>query len=570
MGRYFRSMNGDDLFLFVSHVGEDRATALAIVGELERRGQRCWIAPRNVRPGKPFDDEIADAIDASAGMLLIFSEHCNESPYIRREVTVAGEANKLIIPFRIEDAKPRRGLGVRLADLHWIDAFTAQDQAINEVLATLGSYESGSAAHVFGASETRSDHAKAGDPFIHPNTRATSAPNKPNILASRSIVLRGHMAEVASAEFSSDGKQVATASSDNTARLWNAETGSQIGVLQGHHDAVWYARFSRDGSRIITRCEDKTVGLWHTESGANISMYTRHKDRALSFQFSPDGTRWVTASLLTADIWDAASGAHIAALRGHNEEIMSAVFSPDGQTMLTGSVDRTAMLWDTKVASPVAAFHGHGGPVWSVEFSRDGTRVLTWSGDHTARLWDTSGAAIAVFRAGAARLPAFSPDARRVLVLFDRDIGVWNADTGVQVALLSVHGDRLAAAEFSPDASRVVTRADETEIWEVDSGARVAVLRGHTDTVTGAKFSPDGLHVITTSVDKTARVWNAASGAPEGALEGHEDTLWGPIFSPDRLRMLTFSRDKTARLWDLPSQQPNLGRPPEHSASPNE
>jgi WD40 repeat protein len=249
---------------------------------------------------------------------------------------------------------------------------------------------------------------------------------------------------------------------------------------------------------------------------------------------------------------------------------MSAVFSPDGQTMLTGSVDRTAMLWDTKMASPVAAFRGHDGPVWSVEFSRDGTRVLTWSGDHTARLWDASGAAIAVFRAGAVRIPAFSPDTRRVLVLFDRDIGVWNADTGVQVALLSVHGDTLAAAEFSPDASRVVTRADETEIWEVDTGARVAVLRGHTDAVTVAKFSPDGLHVITTSVDKTARVWNVASGAPEGPLEGHEDTLWGPIFSPDRLRMLTFSRDKTARLWDLPSsQRPNLGRPPESAKGTN-
>jgi hypothetical protein len=94
---------------------------------------RCWIAPRDVRPGRPFDDEISAAIDASRAMLLIFSERCNESEYIRREVTVAGESQKIIIPFRIEDAQPRRGLRVRLSDLHWIDGFASRERAIDEL-----------------------------------------------------------------------------------------------------------------------------------------------------------------------------------------------------------------------------------------------------------------------------------------------------------------------------------------------------------------------------------------------------------------------------------------------------
>ena len=47
-------MESDDFFLFVSHVTEDRAAASQVVEELERRGVRCWIAPRNVQPGKPF------------------------------------------------------------------------------------------------------------------------------------------------------------------------------------------------------------------------------------------------------------------------------------------------------------------------------------------------------------------------------------------------------------------------------------------------------------------------------------------------------------------------------------
>jgi hypothetical protein len=127
-------MTGPNFFLFVSHVREDRPAALEIVEELERRGVQCWVAPRDVRPGKPFDDEIVDAIEACRAMLLVFSERCNERDYIRREVTVAGESHKVIIPFRIEDAQPRRGLRMRLSDLHWIDGFISRERAIDQVV----------------------------------------------------------------------------------------------------------------------------------------------------------------------------------------------------------------------------------------------------------------------------------------------------------------------------------------------------------------------------------------------------------------------------------------------------
>lgn len=121
-------------FLFVSHVSEDFAAAIAIVEELEKRGVKCWIAPRDVRAGQPFDDEIANAIDACLAMLLIFSDRCNESDYVRRELTVAGDAKKLIVPLRIENVKPKGGLRLRLSDLHWIDAFVQRETAIDRLI----------------------------------------------------------------------------------------------------------------------------------------------------------------------------------------------------------------------------------------------------------------------------------------------------------------------------------------------------------------------------------------------------------------------------------------------------
>jgi TIR domain-containing protein len=136
-------MPAENLFLFVSHVTEDRVAALQVVDELERRGIRCWITPRDVAAGKAYDDEIADAIYGSRALLLIFSEHCNSNQYIRREITVAGNAQKLIIPFRIENAEPKKGLAVRLADLHWIDGFVARERAIDEVLRSVQPPEQG-------------------------------------------------------------------------------------------------------------------------------------------------------------------------------------------------------------------------------------------------------------------------------------------------------------------------------------------------------------------------------------------------------------------------------------------
>ena len=123
--------------LFVSHVTEDRVAAMEIVELLERRGIKCWITPRDVRPGR-FDDQISDAIDHCRALLLIFSDRCNESDYIYREVTVAGEAKKPILPLRIEESIPRRGLRMRLMDIHWIDAFAARQEAIDTIVRTIG------------------------------------------------------------------------------------------------------------------------------------------------------------------------------------------------------------------------------------------------------------------------------------------------------------------------------------------------------------------------------------------------------------------------------------------------
>jgi hypothetical protein len=124
--------------LFVSHASEDARLASRLVKKLETFGVRSWIASRDVRPGGPFDKQIFDAIMNSRAVLLIFSERVNASPWVHREIAVASDMGKLIIPLRIENAHPKGGLALRLASLHQIDGFDGGNKAVHDVLHTLG------------------------------------------------------------------------------------------------------------------------------------------------------------------------------------------------------------------------------------------------------------------------------------------------------------------------------------------------------------------------------------------------------------------------------------------------
>jgi WD40 repeat protein len=379
-------------------------------------------------------------------------------------------------------------------------------------------------------------------------------------------VLRGHKGPVVSVAFSPDGRRAVSGSWDETALLWEVETGREVAVLRGHKASVTSVAFSPDGRQVLSGSGDGTVRLWEVETGQEVAVLRGHRRLVQSVVFSPDGRRVLSSSRdETVRLWEEKAGVwrEAAVLRGHEAPVMSATLSPDGCQVVSGFKDGTVCLWDVETGREVAVLRGHEGPVWSVAFSVDGRRLLSGSGDGTVRLWEekTGGwREVAVLRGHGdwVQSVAFSPDGRRFLSgSGDGTVRLWGEKKGGwrEVAVLRGHMDWVASVAFSPQGRQVLSGSGDgtLRLWEVgvETGRDTAKLRGHGGSVEGVAFSPDGRRVVSTGLDGTVRLWEAETGLEVAVLRGHEGPVTRVAFSPDGCQVVSGSKDGTVRLWEV-------------------
>lgn len=110
--------------VFISHSSRDKPFADAICATLEARKVRCWIAPRDIRPGMTWSGAIAEAIAQSRVMVLVFSAHANDSTEVPRELSLAAKNGVAILTFRLEQVSPKPQIEYYTNELHWLDAVT--------------------------------------------------------------------------------------------------------------------------------------------------------------------------------------------------------------------------------------------------------------------------------------------------------------------------------------------------------------------------------------------------------------------------------------------------------------
>ena len=150
------------------------------------------------------------------------------------------------------------------------------------------------------------------------------------------VTFSGHTRGVTWAEWNADESRVLTASSDGTARVWDAAAGAELLTLSGHTAAVRRAVWNTDETSILT--------------------------------FSLDGT---------ARVWDAATGAELLTLSGHERSIHHAMWDSDERRLIDGlSAYGWGVSWDLGGLS----LHWDFGQKWDLKERIGGTETSFWIG----------------------------------------------------------------------------------------------------------------------------------------------------------------------------------------------
>lgn len=201
--------------------------------------------------------------------------------------------------------------------------------------------------------------------------------------------------QTGSMAWSPDGSQFVARDVNDTMRVWELATGTELQVLDGHTDFVWQAAWSPDGTRLATGSSDNTVRIWEVVSGEAVAVledqvaYLDDPEGGdvLSVAWSPDGSRLVSGTRDgTVRVWDVGTQEIVLILKSRTP-VQSLAWSHHGSLLALGGYDGFVQLWDIARGTELGRLTGHTDAVLSVAWSPDGSRLASGGGDGTVRVW---------------------------------------------------------------------------------------------------------------------------------------------------------------------------------------
>lgn len=362
--------------------------------------------------------------------------------------------------------------------------------------------------------------------------------------------LNGHTDNVTSLTFSKQGR-LASGSHDRSVRLWDLDGKGPNQVLQGHEGPVRHVSFSEDGLRLVSSSEDRTVRVWTLATEQAEVLYVDDVDRGVAAYFLPGGDFLLSGGHgQGAVVWDLRQGTR-QVLTGYDGEVKAVACAPVGRKVAVADAGGRISVHDLD-AGTVRRFVAHEDVVTQLVFSSDGHKLASAGLDRTVWLWDMRTDAHRSFSGHEERISelAFSPDSSRLLsASWDRTVRVWDLSFGVHQVLRG-HQAAVSSLGLSADGRTLASGAwDKTvRIWEL-APVRAKKLVGHTIGVHGLDFSPDATQIASGGHDNQLRLWDLQSGTST-VFAGHEDHIYRVFFAPDGRHLASSSDDQTVRLWD--------------------
>lgn len=302
-----------------------------------------------------------------------------------------------------------------------------------------------------------------------------------------------------------------------------------------HADEVWNAEFSPDGKFIATACNDNKAYVWNVANGQKIE--TAEQRGAWKVSFFPDGTLFAVASSSNSNpivkIYETATAKEIFALKGHTKRIRAIDVSPDGKAIATGSQDGNIIIWNAETGAELKRFSfatpQKGVEFYDVQFSKNGDKLAVLGSETLVVLdtatWEKKQADVNKFLDKNVFLNGwkvvFSPLEKTLAIgTFNGDVAFLEAETFEILRVLKIHQSNVKSLAFSADGKTLVTGSGDRTVKFVDvqTGEIVNELRGHFSGVHEVAFSPDGTKLATASADFNLNFWNTEAVSKANAI----------------------------------------------------
>jgi WD40 repeat protein len=294
--------------------------------------------------------------------------------------------------------------------------------------------------------------------------------NAENYMTRKSF--KGHLNSVSAVAFHPKKPVFATASDDETWRLWNVPDCELIMSGEGHGSWLSDLHFHPHGSHLVTGSGDATVKIWEFSKARCTHTFTEHTQAVWGTEFHFGGDLVASCSMdHTARIWDLISGKCRQTLRGHVDSVNACAWVPFTSNLCTAAGDKTVSVWDGRTGLCVQTLYGHSNSCNHVKVSKQGDVVISADADGVVKVWDI----------------------RMIAELGTIECGQYP----INKLDVDRSGSKVVAA--SDDGTLKVISLKDLEVKHS--------LAGHEGPVQSCSFSPNDAYFVSGASDSTFRLW---------------------------------------------------------------
>ena len=198
---------------------------------------------------------------------------------------------------------------------------------------------------------------------------------------------RGNEAVVWSIVLSPNGKTVASGSDDGKVRLWDVETKKVVAKWTEHTAYVMSLCWSVEGEQVVSGSGDGMIIVWDVESGGTVlgPIKTGH-DCVEAVIYSPDTTKIATAGNISVKIWVAETGNLLSTIKCYYS-VHSLAWTSDEKKLISAS-GFAIWIFDTATWQNIGILEGHTSIVNTLSLFQNDRLLASGSFDKTARLWN--------------------------------------------------------------------------------------------------------------------------------------------------------------------------------------